>query len=106
MTDTMTKFDTLVGSPYWMAPEVIKNESYNEKADMWSLGVTCIEMALGRPPHADIPAVRVAMKIPTEPPPRLPEQGWSSDFQDFLAQCLQHDPELRPDARRLLTLDA
>jgi len=98
-----TKMQTVVGSPYWMAPEVISIGSYDNLADVWSLGVTCIEMAEGGPPRGDQHPMRVLRMIPTLPPPALKEpQKWSKDFHDFLGKCLQVKATNRSSCKELL----
>uniref|UniRef100_A0AAY4ETY4 non-specific serine/threonine protein kinase n=1 Tax=Denticeps clupeoides TaxID=299321 RepID=A0AAY4ETY4_9TELE len=103
LTDTMAKRNTVIGTPFWMAPEVIQEIGYNCVADIWSLGITAIEMAEGKPPYADIHPMRAIFMIPTNPPPtfRHPEQ-WSESFTDFLCQCLVKSPENRATATQLL----
>ncbi|VDK47472.1 unnamed protein product [Anisakis simplex] len=103
LTDTMAKRNTVIGTPFWMAPEVIQEIGYDTKADIWSLGITCMEMAEGRPPHADIHPMRAIFMIPTKPPPVLknPEE-WSIHFVDFIANCLIKNPEDRKLAKELL----
>lgn len=92
-----------VGSPLFMAPEVIKKSGYNSKADIWSLGITMIEMADGRPPNTDLKSMADLNKIIERPSATvLTPEKYSSEFNDFIAKCLTKDPELRPSAMELL----
>jgi serine/threonine protein kinase len=95
--------DTAIGAPFWMAPEVIKEEQYNGKADIWSLGISVIEMAEGKPPHAEIHPMRAIFVIPSRDAPTFQNPSkWSTEMVDFLARCLVKDPAKRASADDLL----
>ena len=103
LSDTYQKRNTVIGSPYWMAPEVIQEIGYDTVADIWSLGITAIELAEGKPPYADIHPMRAIFMIPSKPPPSFRDLNkWSGDFIDFVNQCLVKDPRNRSTATELL----
>jgi hypothetical protein len=101
--NTFSKRNTFVGTPYWMAPEVIQENKYDGKADVWSLGITALEMAECYPPHSNIHPMRVLFMIPKDDPPVLKDKDmWSPTFHDFIAQCLVKDPAQRRTAAEML----
>uniref|UniRef100_A0A3B3D1F7 non-specific serine/threonine protein kinase n=1 Tax=Oryzias melastigma TaxID=30732 RepID=A0A3B3D1F7_ORYME len=108
LTSARLRRNTSVGTPFWMAPEVIACEqqydySYDARCDVWSLGITAIELADGDPPLADMHPVKALFKIPRNPPPTLrsPDQ-WCRSFSHFISQCLIKDFEARPSVTHLL----
>jgi len=103
LTQEKAKRFTIVGTPYWMAPELIRGQNYDQKVDIWSLGIMVMEMAEGDPPYMDFPPLRALFLITTKGIPGLkhPEK-WTTEFKDFVAQCLEKDAENRPTADQLL----
>jgi serine/threonine protein kinase len=98
-----SKRDTVIGAPYWMAPEVINAESHDGKADIWSLGISLIEMAEGKPPLSTIHPMRAIFIIPNQPPPTLSQvDQFSPELNDLVAQCLVKDPAKRAAPKDLL----
>ncbi|XP_057777369.1 serine/threonine-protein kinase 1 isoform X2 [Salvia miltiorrhiza] len=103
LTRTMSKRNTFIGTPHWMAPEVIQESRYDGKVDVWALGVSAIEMAEGLPPRAAVHPMRVLFMISIEPAPMLEDkEKWSLVFHDFVAKCLTKEPRLRPTAAEML----
>ena len=103
LTQNKQKRNTIVGTPYWMAPELIRGMNYDQKVDIWSLGIMIMEMADGEPPYMEYPPLRALFLITTKgiPPLRDPSK-WSNVFHDFLSKCLEKDSKLRPSATEML----
>ncbi|XP_047466293.1 TRAF2 and NCK interacting kinase a isoform X4 [Mugil cephalus] len=104
---TVGRRNTFIGTPYWMAPEVIACDehpeaTYDFKSDLWSLGITAIEMAEGAPPLCDMHPMRALFLIPRNPAPRLKSKKWSKKFQSFIESCLVKNHGLRPSTEQLL----
>ena len=93
------------GSPYWMSPQVILQENYDTKTDIWSLGITCVELAESEPPFADLKPNAVMTQIAKQPP-KVEEiidvEEYSESFVDFVKKCLVVDPNKRPTAKELI----
>jgi len=91
--------NSIVGSPYWMAPELIRGQDYTFNVDIWSLGILCLEMANGEPPFLGQPPLRVLYLIASNDPPHLQEPDkYSAKFNNFINACLVKDPALRSSA--------
>ncbi|XP_028293234.1 TRAF2 and NCK interacting kinase a isoform X19 [Gouania willdenowi] len=104
---TVGRRNTFIGTPYWMAPEVIAcdenpDATYDFKSDLWSLGITAIEMAEGAPPLCDMHPMRALFLIPRNPAPRLKSKKWSKKFQSFIESCLVKSHGQRPSTEQLL----
>ncbi|CAO2643959.1 Misshapen-like kinase 1 [Lemmus lemmus] len=104
---TVGRRNTFIGTPYWMAPEVIAcdenpDATYDYRSDIWSLGITAIEMAEGAPPLCDMHPMRALFLIPRNPPPRLKSKKWSKKFTDFIDTCLIKTYLSRPPTEQLL----
>uniref|UniRef100_A0A8C1R0K7 non-specific serine/threonine protein kinase n=1 Tax=Cyprinus carpio TaxID=7962 RepID=A0A8C1R0K7_CYPCA len=104
---TVGRRNTFIGTPYWMAPEVIAcdenpDSTYDYRSDIWSLGITAIEMAEGAPPLCDMHPMRALFLIPRNPPPKLKSKKWSKKFIDFIEGCLVKSYPSRPSTEQLL----
>ena len=100
---SFSKKITKIGTPFYMSPEVIMQNKYDYKCDIWSLGITSIEMAEGEPPFSKVKGYWVLKKIITHPPKGLKnKEKWSKEFNDFVEKCLIYEPEKRPSAKELL----
>ncbi|CAG9837204.1 unnamed protein product [Diabrotica balteata] len=106
--NTLQKHDTFIGTPYWMAPEVVlcetfRDNPYDYKVDIWSMGITLIEFAQMEPPNHEMSPMRVLLKIQKSDPPKLEQPSkWSKEFNDFLTKALIKDPQKRPGCEELL----
>jgi hypothetical protein len=103
LTEQNQSRKTIIGTPYWMAPEIIQNKEYGKAVDIWSLGIMMMEMAEGEPPYIKYPQGKALFLITTQgaPPLKKPKQ-WSDNFKHFLSCCLQIDPEKRLPSIELL----
>uniref|UniRef100_A0A4W4DVT2 Mitogen-activated protein kinase kinase kinase kinase n=1 Tax=Electrophorus electricus TaxID=8005 RepID=A0A4W4DVT2_ELEEL len=104
---TVGRRNTFIGTPYWMAPEVIAcdenpDATYDYRSDLWSCGITAIEMAEGAPPLCDMHPMRALFLIPRNPPPRLKSKKWSKKFFSFIESCLVKNYTQRPATEQLL----
>ena len=101
LSEKTRKRDTVIGTPFFLAPEIIQEVGYDFKADIWSLGISVIEMAEGEPPYFHVHPMRVLFMIGTNPPPNF-STPHSPELSDFLSNCLVKDPTRRPSAKQLL----
>lgn len=103
LTEEVTKRNSVVGTPYWMAPELIRGFDYSFGVDIWSLGIAAIEMAEGEPPYLEYPPLRALFLIATHGSPQLKEpEKWSNTFKDFMQRCLEVEVSARASAEELL----
>lgn len=103
LTSEANNRKSVVGTPYWMAPEIVRGNDYGVAVDIWSLGIMAIEMADGEPPLIDEPPLRALLLIVTKDPPTVKDpSAWSKDFIDFVDLCLQADSSKRGTAEQLL----
>ena len=104
LSSTISRCGTIIGTPFWMAPEVIRDNptGYDAKADVWSLGITTIELAEGQPPYSNLHPLRAIFLIPSKPPPTFNEpERWSANLVAFVSACLQKEPDVRPSSAEL-----
>ncbi|CAH0747408.1 unnamed protein product [Diatraea saccharalis] len=104
---TIGRRNTFIGTPYWMAPEVIAcdenpDATYDNRSDLWSLGITALEMAESQPPLCDLHPMRALFLIPRNPPPRLKSKKWAKKFHSFIETVLVKDYHQRPYTEQLL----
>ncbi|XP_028671522.2 LOW QUALITY PROTEIN: TRAF2 and NCK-interacting protein kinase [Erpetoichthys calabaricus] len=107
LDQTIGRRNTFIGTPYWMAPEVIAcdenpDSTYDYRSDLWSLGITALEMAEGAPPLCDMHPMRALFLIPRNPPPKLKSKKWSKRFLTFVESCLVKNYIHRPSTETLL----
>lgn len=104
---TIGRRNTFIGTPYWMAPEVIAcdenpDATYDNRSDLWSLGITALEMAESQPPMCELHPMRALFLIPRNPPPRLKSKKWNKKFHNFIETVLVKDYTQRPSTEQLL----
>ena len=105
LTDGREYRNSKKGSPYWMSPQVVKNNNYDMKTDIWSLGITCVELCNGEPPFSDLNPKNVMEKIAMFPPnidDLINKNEHTEEFYDFVKKCLEVDPQKRPNAKELI----
>jgi len=103
LTEEKNKRKTVIGTPYWMAPEIIQNQAYGKEVDIWSLGIMLMEMAEGEPPYIKFSQAKALFLISTQGAPNLKKpKNFSSEFKQFLSLCVTKEPAKRPSAIELL----
>jgi serine/threonine protein kinase len=103
LTTELSRRNTVVGTPSWMAPELVSGSKYDCKVDIWSLGIVALELAEGSPPYIDLNPMKAIFYIATQPPPTLANKTkWSHEFYSFVEACLIKDPARRPSSSDLL----
>lgn len=102
LTQERSLRDTTIGTPYWEAPEVITGDPYDNKVDVWSLGIMALEMAEGEPPYMDLPPLTALRLIVIDGIPAMDDKKWSQDFREFVQSCLWIKPDQRASSRELL----
>lgn len=103
LTSEQDKRKSVVGTPYWMAPELIRGQEYDEKVDVWSMGITAMEMAELEPPYLDEPPLRALLMITTNGTPKFKSpQTWSAEFKDYVSKSCDVEMATRPSCATLL----
>jgi serine/threonine protein kinase len=95
LTEEKSHRKSVVGTPAWMAPELVLKKNYDATVDVWSTGIIAIELAEGEPPHLRMPPVKAMLMISSKDPPRLDNKKWSPEFCNFIEKCLAKEIENR-----------
>jgi serine/threonine-protein kinase 24/25/MST4 len=96
ISDSVQKRSSIIGTPCWMAPEILIQNNYDFKCDIWSIGISVIEMATGTVPYSNLSPMCALLQIHQNDPPQLEEDYFSKDLKDFVKCCLVKDPSKRP----------